>query len=214
MPSAIGSAASRHLQGVMMTKEQEMIERLRDEPDHPLSLDEIYKAAAMIEALVKKANTLESAASILADQLAAVKQDFERMKAARDRDFQQAMENGEQLAALRAALDAKVEQEPDYRGIADAIVGNLESRKQVIDLDVDEETLEEIMQEMSDTIRDGFSPSADAVDAANYRKLREVDPDAELPTVYVHKQDSWGNWKYYLLVGEELDAAMKENSDE
>lgn len=57
-----------------------------------------------------------------------------------------------------AAITAKAE--PDYRSIADAVVRNLEGRKQVINLDLDEELVEEIMQEMTDTIRDGFTHPA------------------------------------------------------
>jgi hypothetical protein len=45
-------------------------------------------------------------------------------------------------------------------------------------------------------------------DAARYRWLREVDPDAELPTVLRHRQDSWGNWRYDVLILDELDAAI------
>lgn len=48
----------------------------------------------------------------------------------------------------------------------------------------------------------------DALDAKRYRFLRTVDPDAELPTVLRHYTDSWGNWRYEVMAGEELDAAI------
>jgi hypothetical protein len=45
-------------------------------------------------------------------------------------------------------------------------------------------------------------------DAERYCKLRKVDPDVELPTVLIHKRDSWGNWKYKVLNGKVLDKAV------
>lgn len=45
-------------------------------------------------------------------------------------------------------------------------------------------------------------------DAERYRFLKTVDPDAEMPTVFVHRQDSWGNWRYHHMDAIQLDAAI------
>ena len=46
------------------------------------------------------------------------------------------------------------------------------------------------------------------LDAERYLFLKHVDPDAELPSVFVHKQDTWGNWRYKHLDETQLDAAI------
>ena len=46
-------------------------------------------------------------------------------------------------------------------------------------------------------------------DAERWRWLRDAsDPDREQPCVMLHKQDSWGNWRWHVVEQHVMDAAI------
>lgn len=68
-------------------------------------------------------------------------------------DDGEAFDGYEEIPVFAAPIIANANVQPDCRAIANQIVSNLEGRKRVIDLDLEEALVEEIMQEMEDTIR-------------------------------------------------------------
>jgi len=45
-------------------------------------------------------------------------------------------------------------------------------------------------------------------DAGRYASVRNADPDVEIPVIAIHRTDSWGNWRWVVLTGDEADAAI------
>jgi len=118
--------------------------------------------------------TLEQVGLDVGNELVKLKQQRDEHKADAEIAIALCQKAEAELIALRAAITEAEKVEPDYRAIADAVVGNLEARSQVIYLDLEEELAEEIMQEVADTIRDGFTTPQPAIPAGWLRAVDEA----------------------------------------